>query len=297
MKHLQNLFLLFMLALVPMTFTSCGDDDNKTPGSTGGEEGEKSVVPTKGKHSYVMVFTNYSDQINYTKEVKLTFDGNDVVAEGFSDYLPESPIAGKIEGGKLVLPESFLGTYQKSAYMEPMDIDFKGATFEINKTTGVFTSKDGFFTMSGTKIVDRFLNITLYPVVERAATPATPTCEFAKFNTGTMFVVNMNIPLFDTENRAMLTEKLSYMLYYEKNGEVSPITFTPDLYTKLTAPMTEIPYNFSDQYDIDNYQVFMNQGKEELKTWTRVGVQSIYRGGGEVNKSEIAWYDMSNFKW
>ena len=61
--------------------------------------------------------------------------------------------------------------------------------------------------------------------------------------------------------------------------------------------MTEIPYNFTDDWDIDlkGSTVYLNQGAEELMSWTKIGVQSIYRGAGEEHKSEIAWYDLEEY--
>lgn len=294
---------LLMMAMIGLGTVSCGSDDDDNPAPTPtpvvpGDTATTAVVPTKGTHRYVMKFTNFGDQVVYYKDADITFRGSAVSVAGLSDYLPDSLVYGTIEGNVLTLPEAYLGSYKPSEMMETgMPITFMGATFQIDTTTGVFTSKDGFYTLSGQTPMDRFINITMNPVVERAATPATPQCNFAKFNTGTMYVVNMNIPLFDTEDRALLSDKLSYVVYYEKNGQVQPITFTPDLYTKLTEPMTEIPYRFTDKWDIDNYMVFMNQGKDELKSWSRVGVQTIYRGGGAENRSEVAWFDMSTFKW
>ena len=107
----------------------------------------------------------------------------------------------------------------------------------------------------------------------------------------------MNIPLFDVNDRPMLSNKLSYVVLVEKDGTTSALTFEAPLYKKLTEPMTEIPYNFTDLYDIDNYNIYINFEKNEMKTWSRIGVQSIYRGGGEVNKSDIGWFDMAGFQW
>ena len=35
-------------------------------------------------------------------------------------------------------------------------------------------------------------------------------------------------------------------------------------------------------------------GVEECNTWTKVGIQSVYYGGGECNKSEVDWIENPN---
>jgi hypothetical protein len=35
--------------------------------------------------------------------------------------------------------------------------------------------------------------------------------------------------------------------------------------------------------------IIFNETKDELATWSKIGVQTIYRGGGEERKSEINW--------
>ena len=56
--------------------------------------------------------------------------------------------------------------------------------------------------------------------------------------------------------------------------------------------MTVIPYSFSDDWDIYNYRLYLNQN---FSTWKKIGIQSIYRGGEAENKSEISWKTIANF--
>jgi hypothetical protein len=58
--------------------------------------------------------------------------------------------------------------------------------------------------------------------------------------------------------------------------------------------MTEIPYTFGDEWDIytEGSRVYLNQGAEEIATWTKIGVQSIYRGLDIEHKSNIGWYEI-----
>ena len=36
-------------------------------------------------------------------------------------------------------------------------------------------------------------------------------------------------------------------------------------------------------------------GVDELKTWTKLGMQTIYRGNGIEHRSEIVWFDLAAF--
>jgi hypothetical protein len=173
--------------------------------------------------------------------------------------------------------------------------------YRFNGTTFIYTASNGqFYAPAGYSITggigsEVYATATLKRLVEKAAVPATPTLSFGPSFNGSTYVTEMTIPLVDVDGDPLVSDKLSYMFFYEKDGVVSPLTFTKDKYKRLSEDMTEIPYNFTDRYDIDNYEIWMNQGEAELQTWTRLGLQSIYRGGDEENKSEIAWFDLAAY--
>ena len=54
--------------------------------------------------------------------------------------------------------------------------------------------------------------------------------------------------------------------------------------------MTEIPYGFTENYDFYTSSIYLNDLYSA--DWTRIGIQSIYRGGGEENVTEIQWFDI-----
>ena len=65
----------------------------------------------------------------------------------------------------------------------------------------------------------------------------------------------------------------------------------------IEEDMTEIPFTYTDEWDIyvGGSLIYLEQGLEELQTWTKIGVQSIYRGAGVENKSNIAWMDLTEY--
>ena len=242
---------------------------------------------------YVAILTA-GDQ-TYYQNVNVGFYGEDeVYMQGLAyNGVPESWVKGTLTDGMfLTIPSCPLGSFE---YMGmTYTYIFNGTTFIYTASTGEFYGPAGY-SISGGIGSEVYATARLRRLVEKAAVPATPTIVFQPSVSGSTYVVEMTIPLVDVNGDPLVSDKLSYMLFYEKEGTVSPLTFTKDKYRKLTEDMTEIPYNFTDRYDIDNYEIWMNQGKTELESWSKIGLQSIYRGGDEENKSEIAWFDLDAF--
>ena len=244
--------------------------------------------------TYVAILTTGGDQVYY-QNVYVGFYGEDeVYMQGLAyNGVPESWVKGTLSEGMFVnIPRCLLGSF-----------DYMGVTYNyrFNGTTFIYTASNGqFYAPAGYSITggigsEVYATATLKRLVEKAAVPATPTLSFGPSFNGSTYVTEMTIPLVDVDGDPLVSDKLSYMFFYEKDGVVSPLTFTKDKYKRLSEDMTEIPYNFTDRYDIDNYEIWMNQGEAELQTWTRLGLQSIYRGGDEENKSEIAWFDLAAY--
>ncbi|MDO4511917.1 MAG: hypothetical protein Q4B68_08890, partial [Bacteroidales bacterium] len=63
------------------------------------------------------------------------------------------------------------------------------------------------------------------------------------------------------------------------------------LFIGLTEDLTDIPYGFCDSY----YDIYMSTSTSKAtiyfydKAWDKLGVQSIYRGGGEERRSNVVW--------
>ena len=68
-------------------------------------------------------------------------------------------------------------------------------------------------------------------------------------------------------------------------------TFGPDEYPYITEFMTDVPYSYTENYDITVsgstiYVYFYETG------YQRVGIQSIFRGGGEEHETEIFYMEL-----
>ena len=136
-----------------------------------------------------------------------------------------------------------------------------------------------------------------YPVIpDVAAIPAAPEMmEVGNYDAGNGYgYVVFNILTTDVDGKELKEEKLYYQLYSDIDGDIQPITFTTDLYIKISEDMSIIPYTFTDSYDFDEYKgsklVYLNYNFNSM--YDRIGVKSIYTGGGETNESAIVWIDV-----
>ncbi len=123
-----------------------------------------------------------------------------------------------------------------------------------------------------------------------AATPADPTILTIQGNYGSGGYFSFTLPGEDVDGNFINTDKMYYRIYTNGN-ETAPFVFTPEEYKNLTEDMTDVPYEFTDMYD------FMHSGTTcgfyfYHEGIYRLGVQSVYMGGGEEHVSNIVWSDV-----
>ena len=96
-----------------------------------------------------------------------------------------------------------------------------------------------------------------------------------------------------TNEEVLNTSKLFYTIWIEKDGQQTPYVFTAALYSNdFVEDVVEVPYTH-DGYDvyIGGEIIYIEDAFEELQTWSKVGIQSIYYGADECHKSNISWQD------
>ena len=228
-------------------------------------------------------------------EVQVGFYGdNQVYIQGLSYYIEDAWVVGTLDGNTLTIPETYLGVYQ--GLFSDSEVFFSGATFVYDAEAGTFSSENGYVTYEtpdDTYWMDEFSDVVLTKLNDVAATPADPEItEFKAYNV-TYPKVTFNIPLVDVDGKPLMQSKLAYQLFID--SEATPLVLTTALYEELDEDMSEIPYGFSDGWDIYTSTVYLNQGEEVLRSWSKIGIQSIYYGGGECNKSEITWFDVAAY--
>ena len=231
-------------------------------------------------------YDTYNEETE-VKFVQVGFDGDDVYIQGMSGCLEEAWIKGtKNEDGIYEFPSCLLGTYE--TFLGDYELYTAPTTMMYDAEGDKFICAE-FISTDGEMAWDEYSDITLSKFVEVAATPADP--QITKFAVEDVSYpkVEYNIPLVGTQNEDLNPEKLSYIFYIKKDNEVTPLVLTTDLYEELEDDMTEIPYTFSDGWDIYPGILYLNQEVDEILSWDNIGLQSIYYGCGEEHKSNIAW--------
>lgn len=139
-------------------------------------------------------------------------------------------------------------------------------------------------------IADEFVAPRFTSLDDEPMTPATPTDLTVKESVY-FDIVKFVIPSVDDQGDDLNTKKLYYNIYLD--GQV--YTFDPEVFVGLSAPMTDVPYGFSES----EYDIYMTSSTKvntiyfydnDYKT---IGVQSVYRGGNEEHRSDIVTYTRS----
>ena len=245
----------------------------------------------------------------YSYQTKVGFDGNDVYIMGLSSNTSDMWLkATKNEEGQYVIPANqymgqidFYGLFTFDYYLAACDVegnavdvvldyDAEHSKFTTNQVVvlnGSLTEWDPYQT---------FTNVAIEKFVEVAATPADPTFEAINFD-DTYPSIYCSLPTVGTNGETMNLDKLYYIVWIEKDGKQQPYTFTAAAYgNDFTEDVTEVPYAH-DGYDVysGGEIIYFEEELEELRSWSRVGIQTIYYGADECHKSNIVWLENDTF--
>lgn len=244
--------------------------------------------------AYVFVGTDTYYEEEEKKFIQVGFDADTVYFQGLSSYIPDAWIKGVLAtDGTVTLAPCFLGVY--SSLFGDSELSFEGGSLLYDAEANKFTA-DEFTTVDADGYEwDEYADITITLFVEVAATPADPEFESFNYVDVTYPNVKFNIPLTGTNGEDLNPAKLSYIFFTEIDSVVAEFVLDPSEYEELTDSMTEIPYEFSDEWDIYNYVLYLYKTEEEVRTWSKFGIQSIYRGAGEEHKSNIVWFDVAEY--
>lgn len=249
--------------------------------------------------------------------VDVAVDGDKVWIAGLVRQLPDCAIMGTIEGDAVVFDrEQYLGVYD-SGYMQ-FDIYFMPMYFNPTPTgyddayqfmdqlemswdpeARVMASEpdQGFDTNAG---LESIMYLGMYQGIrifeqgqdDIAMTPSAPygvnVRENAEENWDKYGFASLGFTLpFTSVNGDLLNvAKLYYEIYIDDDD---PVVFDPSDYTGLKEPAEMLPAAYGD----DDFSA--NGSAHYVCLWftgyDRIGVQSIYTGGGEERRSPIVYND------
>lgn len=257
---------------------------------------------------YSFTYSTLPEEMPTGHIVDVVFEEDKIWIKGIDDKTASDAwVYAEISGDNAIFPSSqYLGSYS-IGYSDCLIYLCSAELFEDENGYGIkmtdktilhIDSQNGNLVSDGTLILNRgnkepifsniFTNLSFSPYRDVASIPAKPQIGMDYYfdNEWQMGMVSVNIPCVDVEGNFIDPSYLSFRILV--NG--SPFTFDPSVYFGLFEPMTEIPYDFTDYYDI--YMV--SPGHWEIQLYgiepESIGVQSISRAGGEINESEIATF-------
>lgn len=232
------------------------------------------------------------------------FDGDDIYVQGLCSYLPKAWVKGHREGDSYVIdngqyfgpfvwggdiyPLYFMGCPPEVTEPEPF-------TLTLDPETGALVAQQWYGICADDVEVnwyDLLGSVVLTPMVDEPAVPETPHVEYYEYyDDEEMGFLMLDIPIVDVDGVPLMTDLLGYQLYCDYGYGPEPYIFWADIYG-FDEDKTVIPFNYNDDMNFLMYGqlVVVYFLGEDLQ---RIGVQSVYEGGGETNYSEIGWYDLN----
>ena len=235
---------------------------------------------------------------------KVGFDGDDIYVQGLCSYMPKAWVKGHLEGDTYVFDNGqYFGPFVLGGDVYPLY--FMGCTPETNDAepftltldpeTGALVAGQWYGICSNDQAVDWYDllgNVVLSPVEDVAAVPETPqVLYFEYYPDEELGFLILDIPTVDVDGKPMMTDLLGYRLFCDYGEGPEPYIFWADIYG-FDQDETIIPYDFNDDMNIlmGGQLVVVYFITEDVQ---RIGVQSVYFGGDEMNESEIGWYDLT----
>ena len=250
------------------------------------------------------------------KGVSVVFKDNDIYIKGIASAHPDSWVKGNIVGSTITIPSmQYLGlneTYGYYFYLagakrkevyDPSDdvtyieyelvpnitmtLDEKSRTFKTDLSL-LYNAGNGMLSYDAAYDSPEFS-----PFNDVATTPATPIIStYMEYNEDAGYGgLIFTLPTEDVNGNWINPEKMKYIIY----GDDKAYEFTTDLYTGIEENMTEIPYSFTDDLDFTlqdgEHIVYLYEGG-----FSKMGVQSVYYGGGERTVSPIVYQTSDGIK-
>lgn len=272
---------------------------------------QQPVAPKDETKATQMSITYYDSGQMYGRVKKAVREGNDIYIAGLNKNIPSGWAKGTISGNKATFSgHQYMGLDSVTAsyaFFEPVSHNMvwdseigdsiesltlaDAITFDYDADKGTLSTDSTFVANQGYKMFNQVFTYdgaTLEPWTEKAATPLAvdaSTMSYMPFSEEYGYGLLAFAPSeFDADGYILDANKLYYSIYLDDDV----LTIDPDEYKLFPYETTEIPFTYSDMLDFVNYA-----GMWQVYTFVtgidRIGVQMIYKGGGEVRKSAITY--------
>ena len=248
----------------------------------------------------------YYDPEDLTLWLKAGFDGADLYIQGLAaDYNSSAKDlwvkATKNAEGKYVIPANqFMGSV--AFWHNSMDLFFTAVDADNNMVDAVldFDAESGKITTTQSLVINAsltelnpqqtFTDVVFTKFDEVAATPADPTLDLIEFDEYQHFI-SCSLPTVDVNGATLNPGELFYTVWIEKDGEQTPYVFSSPMYYGYDEPTSELPYATNYSSWDGSHSIYFYEDAAVYEAWSKVGIQTIYYGGGECRKSNISWID------
>lgn len=272
---------------------------------------QQPVAPKDETKATQMSITYYDSGQMYGRVKKAVREGNDIYIAGLNENIPSGWAKGTISGNKATFSgHQYMGLDSVTAsyaFFEPVSRSMvwdseigdsienltlaDAITFAYDADKGTLSTDSTFVANQGYKMFNQVFTYdgaTLEPWTEKAATPLAvdaSTMSYMPFSEEYGYGLLAFAPSeFDADGYILDANKLYYSIYLDDDV----LTIDPDEYKLFPYETTEIPFTYSDMLDFVNY-AGMWQVYTFITGIDRIGVQMIYKGGGEVRKSAITY--------
>ena len=247
--------------------------------------------------------------------VKGAVDGDKVYLSNPFNSDTTQWIAGTVDGDKAVFASGqYLGPdsvsthhhlfFRSASYVRTDSTDVEGnhvfhydftetpsLTFTYQADKDLFAAPEGqAFVITAGNSVKGYVDPTFYAYRDVPATPENPSfADFQAYNPEYGYgIFNFVLPTVDTNKKYLNPDNLYYCFYLDDPNK--PFVFTKDDYTRMEKDSMDIfPADYNDHYDMAPLDESVHQVYFYFAVFDSLGVQSIYRGGGEEHRSDIVW--------
>ncbi|MCF0185141.1 MAG: hypothetical protein HUJ98_01470, partial [Bacteroidaceae bacterium] len=242
--------------------------------------------------------------------VNVGIAGNNIYISNLTDDAPEAVIKGSIEDGKAIFPTcqflNYLTDYSYFVYFMSAKVeegeeysDFvlnNGLAFDYDAENKTLTSKaDDVMLINASDSKVYWIDYALQPVInwvnpeDLNAAPNDPELTYFGEDYGCYYTA-WEIPATNVKGKALDPDRMYYNIFMD--GEL--YTFYTDMYSYFPEDITDMPYKFTENYDIvldgSYHGIYIYDGG--FKT---LGIQSHFKGfDGKIYSSAIKTFDVGS---
>ncbi|MDY6206437.1 MAG: hypothetical protein SPI30_06810 [Prevotella sp.] len=150
--------------------------------------------------------------------------------------------------------------------------------------------------VSPLNIVNWYVQPALIKMPDVPAIPADPTvteCDEYSETWG-YGLIDFMMPVHDVNGNLLNIKKLYYNFYFDNDDE--PFVFSKEDYKKIEEDMVNVPYEFDENDDFNVMITGVHAVAFYVADYSRIGIQSVYFGGGVENRSNIVWHVTTGIK-